>query len=510
MLKQLLVKIKESSLSVLPITLIVVIMYLTPLIDLTNSEIIAFVVCSFFLILGISLFNLGADVAMSEIGKDIGSSLIGSKKLLLIFPTLLVLGFLITYAEPDLKVLANQVEGAINGNTLQIVISIGVGIFLVLSVWKIIFKKELNSLLMFCYGLLFGVAILVIESGHENLLPIAFDSGGVTTGPITVPFIMALGIGIASRIGGKQASENSFGTIALCSIGPILSTLILSITSKGNIQYETPSGYIISDNILESLGEEIGKVSGEVALALGLIVAFFIIMQIFVLKLSKNKLISIVIGLVYTFLGLVIFLVAVSIGFMPVGFKIGQELANQPQYVSIIFAFIIGFVVVLAEPAIHVLVQQVSEVTYNKVSKKQMLIALCIGVGIALMLSVIRIIYDFSLLYLLVPLYFLSLGLSFFIPKIYTSIAFDSGGVASGPLTSSFILPLAVGIAQVLFNGDSNKMLANGFGIVAMVALTPLITIQLLGFRAVISTKVKEKLVMRKLLASDDEQIIEF
>lgn len=511
MLKQLSLKLKESAMSVLPISLLVIILNFTPLVNLTNPEIITFSVSSLFLILGISLFNLGADIAMSEMGKDIGSALIETKKLPLIFIVLFILGFLITYAEPDLSALGTQLENAISPQLLIITISLGVGIFLVIGTAKIIFKKELNLLLMYSYGLLFGMAILVIVSGNEGFIPISFDSGGVTTGPITVPFIMALGVGIAIRIGGKNSSENSFGMIALCSVGPILATLLLAIFSKEKLTYEIPSTYFFNpDNIGINLLHDLLETTKNVSIALGMIVGFFIIMQIFLLKLPKIKLISIAIGLLYTFLGLIVFLSAVEVGFMPIGFKIGQQLAKEPSYVVIIFSFIIGLLVVLAEPAIHVLVKQVSEITYNQVSKRQMLISLCLGVGLALCLSIIRIIFDFSILYLLVPLYFLSLGLSFFIPKLYTAIAFDSGGVASGPLASSFILPLAIGVASIYSENDANKMLSNGFGIVAMIALTPLITIQLLGFKAVVATKIKEKIVIRKLLSSNDEQIIDF
>ena len=327
----------------------------------------------------------------------------------------------------------------------------------------------------------------------------------MTTGPITVPFIMALGVGIATTVGGRNASENSFGLVAMCSVGPIIAVMILSLMSGGSLsQYDT-SIYEID---VAGLGQMLAGKLGDVALALGLIVVFFLILQFTVLKLPKQKLIQIAIGIGYTYLGLVIFLTAVEAGFMPIGFKIGEQLAAFSQPLLIVFGFIIGLVVVLAEPAVHVLNKQVEEITGGGVKKLEMMLALSIAVGISIGLSIIRMIYRFSILYYLIPGYLISLGLSFFVPKMYTAVAFDSGGVASGPLTSSFILPLVIGACEAA-SGNSN-IYNLAFGVVAMVAMTPLITIQLLGFKAVTAARVREKITLRRILAADDEQIIYF
>ncbi len=277
--------------------------------------------------------------------------------------------------------------------------------------------------------------------------------------------------------------------------------------SNGSINYQLQD-YSVEANLGSHFGGSLGHTIGEVALALGLIVAFFIILQFVVLKLSKKKLIQIGVGIIYTFVGLIIFLMAVKVGFMPIGYKIGQQLASSNQAIVIIFAFVIGMVVVLAEPAVHILNTQVEEITGGAVSKRSMLIALSIGVGLSIGLSILRIIYGFSLLYYLIPGYIISLGLSLVVPKLYTAIAFDSGGVASGPLTSSFILPFAIGVC-VSMHGEA-KVLESAFGIVAMVAMTPLITIQVLGFRAIATRKVKERATMSRLLGADDEQVIDF
>ncbi len=508
LLKLLWIKIKEALMSVLPVTIIVMILYFTPLVSLTNYELIVFIVSAILLILGIGLFNLGADMAMQPMGEQVGASLMKSKKVKIIVLVCFVMGVLITIAEPDLSVLANQVSAVINPIVLMASVGVGVGLFLVLAILKIIFKKDLSLMLMFFYMLMFAFVGLVILSGNGSFLSLAFDSGGVTTGPITVPFIMALGVGVAATIGGRNASENSFGLIALCSVGPILAVLILGATMKGDIPYTDPN-YAVNPNFWSGLFSTLGSVAKEVIIALSLIVVFFMIIELIFIKLPKKKLIQIAIGIAYTFVGLVIFLTSANMGFLPIGYKMGRCIAEfHPAYL-IVFGFILGFVVVLAEPAVHVLNKQVEEITNGGVSKRAMLIALAVGVGISIGLSMIRLVFDFSVLFYIIPGYFISLGLSFFVPKMYTAIAFDSGGVASGPLTSSFILPFAIGACVSIYDGPT-KVLNDAFGIVAMVAMTPLITIQLLGFKAVFVKQMKEKTRMKKIISADDEQIIRF
>ncbi len=504
---ELLKKFKEAFMSVFPVAAIVCLLNLTPLVHFTGLEIGVFMGSAVFLILGIGLFSMGADMAMTPMGEHMGAGLTKSKKLLLLISVCFLMGLLITVAEPDLTVLANQVKDVINGTILIVSVGVGVGIFLVLSVMKMVFHKPLSSMLLYFYMILFALSAVVIATGNDNFLPLAFDSGGVTTGPITVPFIMALGVGIAATLGGKDVSENSFGLIAMCSVGPILAVMLLGATVDGEIAYQVPD-YAIENGLGMALVEKILHTLKEVGLALGLIVVFFVILQILLLKLPKKKLIQIAVGIAYTFFGLVIFLTAVSVGFMPIGYKLGEELAGNHPALLIGGGFILGMVVVLAEPAVHVLNKQVEDITDGSVSKSSMMIALSVGVGISIALSMLRIVFDFSILFYVIPGYLLSLGLSFFVPGIYTAIAFDSGGVASGPLTSGFILPLAVG-ACCMLQGEANVM-ADAFGIVAMVAMTPLITIQLLGFRAVVHKKVRDRIAMKRILSADDEQIIRF
>ncbi|MCQ2093138.1 MAG: DUF1538 domain-containing protein [Fibrobacter sp.] len=509
MLNTLLAKLKESFASVLPITLIVLLVSFTPLVTLSAKQMIVFGICAIFLVVGIGLFNLGADLAMTPMGEHVGSGLAKSRRLLLLVSVCFVMGVLITIAEPDLSVLAEQVSNAVYPKLLIGTVGVGVGLFLLLAIIKIVFKKDLSSIIIFFYMVLFMLGMLMISMGKSTFVPLAFDSGGVTTGPITVPFIMALGVGVAGAIGGRNANENSFGLIALCSVGPILALMGLILFSKGDLTYElSESAYSIDASLGANFLPTVARVAKEVIIALGLIVVFFAVLQFFVLKLTKTKLMQIGFGIIYTFVGLVIFLTAVAVGFMPIGFELGQQLAAMPRAL-VISGFVIGMVVVLAEPAVHVLNKQVEEITGGLVTKRSMLIALSVGVGISIGLSMIRLIYGFPLIYYLIPGYFISLGLSFFIPKLYTAIAFDSGGVASGPLTSSFILPLAIGACAAIHDGG-DSILSYAFGIVAMVAMTPLITIQLLGFKAIVSRALRNRMMMRRIQDADDEQIIDF
>ena len=506
-MKELFEKIKEALISALPVTAIVYILALTPLFNLSSTELITFTVGAVLLVLGIGLFSLGADLAMTPMGTHVGSGLSRQKKLGLLLGVCFVLGMLITIAEPDLQVLAKQVSAVMNGTLLIYAVGLGVGAFLVFAVLKIVFRRSLSQLLMLFYMLLFALALMLVVSGSEALLPMGFDSGGVTTGPITVPFIMALGVGISNVLGDRRSRDSSFGLVALCSVGPMLAVLVLGIFSRNDLTYQVPD-YTVSGDILGAFLHTAGHTCKEVGIALGLIVAFFLICQVLFLKLHKRHLQRIAIGVLFTYVGLVIFLTGVNVGFMPIGYKLGMTLAQGSKTFLILFGLCAGILTVLAEPAIHVLNAQVEDVTGGLVSKKSMMIGLCMGVGASIALSMIRIVFDFSLVYYVIPGYFIALALSLFVPRVYTAIAFDSGGVASGPMTSGFILPLAVG-ACVGLQGES-AVLRDAFGVVAMVAMTPLITIQLLGFRGIVAEQVNERKAMKRILDADDQQIINF
>lgn len=505
--KQFFNKLKESVISVIPIIAFVLLLNITPLVNLSGMEIFAFIFASVFLILGIALFSLGADVSMTPMGKSIGNGLTKKRKLWLLLLVTFIVGILVTVAEPDLLVLATQVSQVINGTLLIVIVAVGVGLLLMFAILKMIFNIKLSMMLMFFYFLLFALTTLIVLNGNQQFLGLAFDSGGVTTGAITVPFIMALGIGVASSLGGKQSKENSFGLIALCSVGAVISVMIAGLFINGEMSY-TIADYTFNNNIIIAFLSGILSSIKEVGFALGLIVAFFIVCQFTFLKLPKQQLLRLFIGLIFTFIGLVLFLSAVNTFYISIGFKIGSSIAQINQFLLIPIGLVVGAIIVLAEPAIHILNQQVENTTNKVITRKSMLIGLTIGVGLSIALSMIRIIFGFSILYYLIPGYIISLGLSFFVPPVYTAVAFDSGGVASGPLTSSFILPLSIGACFSI--GGSGSILTNAFGVVAMVAMTPLITIQVLGFTSLIRTKIHRNIAINKILSKDDKQIIDF
>lgn len=506
-MKELWEKIREALISALPITMLVYLVALLPGFYLNRTELITFTVGAILLVLGIGFFNLGADIAMTPMGTQVGAGLSRQKSIGLLLAVSFVLGLLITVAEPDLQVLANQVSSVMNGKLLIYTVGFGVGAFLVIAILRIIFKRRLSKILMLFYMLLFALALILSINDNIDLLPMAFDSGGVTTGPITVPFIMALGVGISNVLGNRRSQENSFGLVALCSIGPILAVLVLGIFARNDLKYTVNYGATEQD-ILGAYLENAIHTAKEVGAALGLIVVFFLICQIFLLKLKARQLLRIGVGVVFTYIGLVIFLTGVNVGYMPIGYKMGMQLSSVHPALLVGIGLLIGIMVVMAEPAVHVLNAQVEDVTGGYISKKSMIFGLCTGVGVAIALSMIRIIFDFSLVYYIIPGYFISLALSLFVPPVYTAIAFDSGGVASGPMTSGFILPFTIGVC-VSLQGE-NAVLRDGFGVVAMVAMAPLITIQLLGFKAIVTNNIKEKRAMKRILKADDEHIINF
>ena len=500
-------KIWEALRSALPITIIVYLVSLLPWFSFSQAELISFTIGAVLLIVGIGLFNMGADLAMIPMGTHVGAGLSRQKKLSLLLIVCFVMGLLITIAEPDLQVLAKQVASVMNGTALIVTVGVGVGLFLIVSILRIVFQRRLAMILMLFYMLMFAVALLMSANGNLALMPMAFDSGGVTTGPITVPFIMALCVGISGVLGDRHSQQNSFGMVALCSVGPVLAVLLLGTFSRSELTYTVPN-FAVGNDVFGAFLHTAIHTCKEVGMALGMIVVFFLACQIIFLKLPKRQLVRIGMGVILTFFGLVLFLTGVNVGFMPIGYKLGVALAGMNNYLIVGLGLVMGILVVLAEPAIHVLNQQVEEVTGGYITKRAMLTGLCIGVGGAIALSLVRIIFDFSLAYYIVPGYFISLALSLFVPPVYTAIAFDSGGVASGPMTSGFILPFAIG-ACIGLHGEG-AVLRDAFGVVAMVSMAPLITIQFLGFRAIIHNRIQHKLAMKRILDADDQQIINF
>lgn len=479
-------KFNEALSSVLPIVAIVLLLALT-VAPMPNDMLLAFLFGGFLLIVGMMLFSAGAELSMSPMGEYIGAKMTKTAKVGIIAAVCFALGMLITVSEPDLQVLADQVA-SIPDNVLIFSVAAGVGLFLVVAVLRMLVSFSLKAVLIISYAVIF---VLVLFS-QADFLTVAFDSGGVTTGPMTVPFIMAFGIGICAVRRDRNASNDSFGLVAICSAGPVIAVLILSIVYKPgcgeyvlsfvpSTEYSAELGWLF----LAALPEYIMKI----AHALLPIVGAFAVFQFFTLKLGKEVLIKIFIGLVYTYAGLVIFLTGVNVGFVPVGSYLGTALASfEHKWVIVPVGMLIGYFIVKAEPAVHVLMVQVEEITNGRITGKALQISLSCGVAFSVGLSMLRVLTGIPVMYFLVPGYALAVVLSFFVPDIFTAVAFDSGGVASGPMTAAFLLPLAVGACSAL----GGNIVKDAFGVVALVTMTPLVAIQILGLADVlISRKTK-------------------
>ena len=493
-------KISESISSVLPIAVIVALMCLS-FVPVTTDLMLAFLLGTIMLIVGMGLFTLGAEASMTQIGNHTGAKMTKSRRLWLILILSFVLGIAITVAEPDLTVLASNVPH-INTTVLIITVSVGVGLFLIICMLRILLGIQLRWVLLVCYAIVFALAAF----SDAGFLSVAFDSGGVTTGPMTVPFIMALGVGVASIRSDKNAEADSFGLVALCSIGPILAVMILGFF------YEMEDGTVAA-SVIQSYADTVALGGGyvkaiphymyEVATALAPIVVFFLLFQVFSLKLRKLPFLKIVIGLIYTYVGLVLFLVGVNVGFSSLGTVLGASLADKAAWLLVPVAMLMGWFIISAEPAVHVLNKQVEEISAGAVSEKAMGLSLSIAIALATGLAMVRVLTGVSILWFVVPGYAIALAMSFFVPPIFTAIAFDSGGVASGPMAPPPLLPFATGACEAV----GGNVITDAFGLVSLVAMMPLITVQVMGAVYLVRSKRTQEVFDVTQLA--DNEIIE-
>ena len=494
-------KLKEAAASVLPVTAIVAVLCLA-LVRVDVGLMLSFLLGSGLLILGMGLFTLGAELSMSRIGNLIGAKMTKSRKLWFILAVSFLLGVAITMAEPDLQVLATNVP-AIDKTVLIVTVSVGVGLFLMLCMVRILFSVSLRLLLIVFYALLFLGAFL----SDAGFLSVAFDSGGVTTGPMTVPFIMALGVGVASIRSDENAKADSFGLVALCSIGPVMAVMLLGAIYPTDTQADVNmviGGFETTVELGGAYLRSLPTYMLEVAMALLPIFVFFLLFQVFSLRLRRLPLTKIVMGVGYTFLGLVLFLTGVNVGFSPLGYVLGKELVTSGLSALLIpLAMLMGWFIIDAEPAVHILNKQVEELTSGAISAKAMGLSLSVAVALANGLAMVRVLTGLPILYFLLPGYAVALGLSFFVPRTFTAIAFDSGGVASGPLTATFMLPLAMGACTAL----GGNVMTDAFGLVALVAMMPLITVQVMGGIYVLKSRTKTDAPV--LLSFGENEIIE-
>lgn len=480
---QLIEKLQDSINSILPITAIVAVVSFI-FVPIPSGLMLAFLLGAAHMILGMGLFSLGADLSMSKIGGHIGTSMTASRKLWLILLTSFLLGTAITLAEPDLQVLASNVP-SISSHVLMLTVGVGVGLFLALAMLRILFAISLRTLLLILYAIVFAIACFI----PTEMLPLSFDAGGVTTGPMTVPFIMALGVGVSAIRSDEKAKEDSFGLVALCSVGPILAVMLLSLICR------VAGGMAGNPNVpdyLTTVAVGGGYVSAfptyllEVARALLPIFVFFILFQVLTLHLRRKQLGQIMLGIVYTYVGLVLFLTGVNVGFSPLGESLGALIGSATwRWLMLPLAAMMGWFIIRAEPAVHVLTKQVEELTAGAVSERAMELSLSVAVAVGNGLAMLRVLTGIPILFFLAPGYALALLLSFFVPPTFTGIAFDSGGVASGPLTATFMLLFAMGASRAL----GGNVMMDAFGLVSMVAMMPLITVQSMGALFVIRSR---------------------
>lgn len=495
-------KIRESLSAVLPITGIVLMLSIF-VIPMELGSVVMFLTGALMLIVGMGFFQLGAEMAMTPLGEGVGVQISKMKKLLTVLLTGFLMGVIITVSEPDLQVLAGQVPSVPN-MVLIMTVAVGVGLFLALAIVRIRYKISLSMLLIVCYLAL----ILVSAFVPKEFLAVAFDSGGVTTGPMTVPFIMAMGVGLASVRSDKNAANDSFGLVALSSVGPILAVLILGCFFK-----PTEAAYTLTDVATVVTTQDVARVfaqglplyTREVLLSLVPILWVFLIFQWLTHRYHGLQIKRIIVGFGYTYIGLVLFLCGANVGFAPVGAYLGKELAGLSlRWILVPVGALIGYYIVKAEPAIQVLNHQVEAVTNGAISVKMMNHCMQIGVAASVGLAMLRVLTGISIQWFVVPGYIIALVLSRLVPDIFIGIAFDSGGVASGPMTSTFLLPLSIGVCEAL----GGNLMTDAFGVVALVALTPLIAIQLMGLVYKLKTA-KRTQTVPAAIADDCDMIVD-
>lgn len=508
-----------SSLSIIPIFLIVLALSWTGLapLNFNRGDYLLLLVGMIVLIVGLSLFQIGASTGLTKVGEYMGSSLSKQKNLFIVVLFAFALGALITCAEPSIIIVTQQVS--IPPFLLIGIIAVGVGLFVVIGILRIIFHKSLKVWYLFFYALTFMlITFIVLDENKRMFLPFIFDSGGITTGSATVPFILALGAGVAAVRGGKNASSESFGLVGMASVGPILTMTILILLSNLDGSSYAPNyaslgsasiWEMFSASLLPQSFSNLGALVNVFVALAPILIIFFVYNALFI-RLPKTTIYRLLIGFLFSYIGLVLFLTAASAVMTPIGNYVGTQLGlNASKAVIIMITFFIGLVTILCEPAVHVLTAQMEDISDGRIKKITVLLALSIGVGIAIALATVRAIFNFSILYIIIPGYAISLALMFICPDIYTAMAFDSGGTASGPMSSSFVLPMVVGITTSIW-AEKAEYYEQSFGVIALIAMTPIIAIQLLGVWQKIKS-VRALAVMRKhVYTLEDAQIIHF
>lgn len=480
-MRVLLEKVKEVLYSVLPVTVIVLILHFT-ITPLSTPLLLRFLLGAGFILVGLSILLFGVDIGISPLGGHVGASLSKRNKLWIIVAVGLVMGFFISVAEPDLQILAKQVEAVTSGwisyITLLIVVSAGIAAMFMLGMIRIVYNWPVHVLLTILYGVILVPAIFA----EPEFLAIAFDASGATTGALTVPFILAVALGVSAMKKNSAVSESdSFGLVGITSTGAILGVMVMSLfRNVAGLSGSLPSHALDESVVLAPFMEVMPHITVESLLALTPVVVIMLVCQIFLFKLKRKPFQRMLKGMAYSLIGLILFLVGVNAGFMDVATVIGREVAGlHGKVISVGIGFLLGLVTILAEPAVHVLTDQIESVTSGYIKRAIVLVALSLGVGLAVAMSVLRIVVPaIQLWHYLLPGFAISIALSFWTPPLFVGIGFDSGGVASGPMTATFILAFMQGVASAVAGAD---VVRDAFGMIALVAMTPIITLQVLG-----------------------------
>lgn len=472
-------QLKEVTLSVLPICIIASILSLIMGVA-DGGELAKFLFSGVMVIIGLTLFLTGVNIGLIPIGNKIGSAVTRSRSLLVIILVSFALGFIITVAEPDVQVLAHQVNGVnplIPVKTLTYAIGVGVGTFLTIGLLRTILHLPLKVVVFISYIIVFAIAFFI----DEFFVSVAFDSGGATTGPLSVPFIMALGMGVAATR--AKSEDGEFGYVALSSVGPVMAVLLLGLVfgSSASAGAEEVEEVLSLGAIMLSKMEEVGA-------SLLPLIMVCLIAQVFFIKLPFHQMRRIILGILYSYIGLVLFMSGVDYSFSDMATGLGATLAETSPVLLVIVGGVFGACVVLAEPAIWVLTEQVEDVSSGHIKRSTMMMTLSIAVAAAVVLGLVRTLFSLSIWYFLIPGYLVALAIIWKTPGLFSAIAFDSGGVATGPMSSTFILPYTIGAASV---GAASSSAAS-FGMIGLIAMMPIVCVEVLGLIYGAKTKNKE------------------
>ena len=501
MLKAYLKNFLFSLLSLVPIIGLVLIFWGVGLVHFTDVELTNFLVGSAFMIFGIPTFTYFAEITIHEIGTQIGNSLAKQKHMTILIMLAILLGFIFTLAEPDLAFLAEQTP--LDTYVFILVVACGVGIMFVLGILRILFNIDLRIVLIITYTIAFMLCMMIPADVQACAIPIIFDAGGSVTGSVSVPLIIAIGVGITSNLKNKKA-DATFGLSGIVSVGPII-VMALTFIVAGSSNQISPSHVLsIGDYILEALK--------NASISLAPVIVFYFIYGTFALKIKFIQILKTISGFIFVYLGLLLFLSGANIGFLSIGRTIGAGFASSELGRGMIFLFmiIIGFIIAFAEPSIKILAHQIEEISEGAIKSRKLLVIFGFGISVALVITFLRSLYQINIIYFVVPIYIIIFILMFFVDKKYVGIAFDAGAVCSGTIATAFCLPVSIGFSSIINEGNDKLILSTSFGVLAMIAAVPILMVELVGIHSVLKQKLAYAKARKRVKDENENQIIHF